>query len=623
MGKGQQRRAAAGGLSLAAIARIDEEKKMNAELRQALIEKDIEYEAKYTELKQRHKQSIESLLQSNESQRQKIKDYEDYKKSVSKFLPEYNEVLQKLENRHTILDEKFNKLKIVEQKNKLQAKKKDIELAKCKKELTTALANLQEQMHINDKKQKKIDKQEQLIGEMPETIKCRKLENTQKQCEEELKQTQMLQTDLEERSKSYAKLESIKMNLKRSQKNLQYHKEMSDEIEKRNDEMTTELEKKKDKLEKKFEQKEKEVVQKLKQKEKEVIQKLEQKEKEVTQELEQKEKEKDKIIEEITEEIDIFTEGKDDAIKSFRIKKGDLKYYYYVIDEHDENKQYFYEERYSETIKKVEDGKIDSLNIPYPNLNRNYLICLNAQGILVQINRDTGKERHILTKLVDIEQIKQQFPKIWNPPYDKINYIGIGTETHEYQKVLMFFKAGWNISHYPLPTEVKLIRVQQPWAWGKYKSAFSNYQQSNNIKPRHNWDPSLSHIDGEYLCWHGTTSDAYMSICEKGIKLYFSGSAGGAMFGLGSYGANQSSKSEQYSRRRPDSAGWKYMLLCGFNMGKTYKTTRTHENERKPPENYDSIYAEGGVARNKQQVHDEFIVFDSDQVVVYYILKYR
>lgn len=610
MGKGQRTRAAAGALTPAAIALIDAEKQISAVLRQELIEEKQSNADKIKDLKKRHEQSLVSHIESIESYKIKVQRYVDGEIWLYKKLHQVEKELKKFTDNSAILTKELNELKIVEQKSKMQAEKKDIELAKYEKELIKLRTDVLDQIQENEKKQKKIDKQRQTIDEMPEKIQFHQMEVKKKQYEEETEKTQKIRSKLEEQSRCYAKAEAMRMDLKRLAREKKYHQEMYDELEQRNEDFTVKVKKKKDKMTKELEKNKDKITKEL-----EILVKdKERKKEELTEELEKKK-------EELTEEIDVFVGGKESAIESFRIKKGELKYYYYVRGDHDV--KLFYDASYIDNINDVKNHKNDCFEIPSTSgLMFNYKICLDCDDYLVQQNTETGKTRLILSELVDIEQTKQ-FPKTWSPQYDRINYINIGTASYEYQKVLQFFKAGWNTRHYTLPTKIELQRVEQPWVWGKYKSSFPNYEQSNDIVPRHKWDITLSHMSGEFLCWHGTTPESHKSLCEKGVKIYYSGSAGGSLYGQGFYGAIQSSKSHQYSRNSCDAKGWNYMLLCGFNMGRAHKTETRHDNEKKPPDNYDSIYAEGGVANSGDQVHDEYIVFDSDQVVVYYILKYK
>jgi hypothetical protein len=71
------------------------------------------------------------------------------------------------------------------------------------------------------------------------------------------------------------------------------------------------------------------------------------------------------------------------------------------------------------------------------------------------------------------------------------------------------------------------------------------------------------------------------------------------------------------------------MMLCRVAMGAPFLTDRTHSGERRPPLNeqtpgapFDSIFAERGVANGAAQVHNEYVVFTSDQAYPEYLVYY-
>ncbi len=77
----------------------------------------------------------------------------------------------------------------------------------------------------------------------------------------------------------------------------------------------------------------------------------------------------------------------------------------------------------------------------------------------------------------------------------------------------------------------------------------------------------------------------------------------------------------------------KAMLICknGFDPAAATSyclygvgcTAKSHKNERRPPENYDSIFARHEIANDRQQHHNEYVVFDRRQVYPEYIVRYK
>lgn len=96
----------------------------------------------------------------------------------------------------------------------------------------------------------------------------------------------------------------------------------------------------------------------------------------------------------------------------------------------------------------------------------------------------------------------------------------------------------------------------------------------------------------------------------------------GGLYGAGSYFAVQGCKSHQYSQAYKDSQHH-VIMLCRVVMGWPYCTNRSHNNERRPPDNpstpgrpHDSIFAKTGAVQHSGglQAHHEYIVFSSSQV---------
>lgn len=317
------------------------------------------------------------------------------------------------------------------------------------------------------------------------------------------------------------------------------------------------------------------------------------------------------------EELGAIQKGTEEAIEEYRIKNGEFKVLYYTLD--DSEQAIFYDDDIHEEIKKVELGEADFYETP--KIGRWVYKIIQVSGVLIQMNTNTKKTRSINRKIINLSELTM--PNIWTQQSEKINLLEINDKSDEFRNIQKFFMSGWyqqGDTGYRSLTEFQITRIENRSVWGKYKIA--EYEHTNPIRQRHNWHHSLCHKENEYLCWHGTekikATNGENGIAEVGAKIYYSGTGSGCMYGQGFYGANQSKKSDQYSGH-----GWSTMLLCGFNMGKTYHTMTHHQDSRRPPTNYDSIYAAGRVANSGHQIHDEFIVFDSDQVYPYYIVEYR
>ncbi len=139
-------------------------------------------------------------------------------------------------------------------------------------------------------------------------------------------------------------------------------------------------------------------------------------------------------------------------------------------------------------------------------------------------------------------------------------------------------------------------------------------------------DPSIN----EFMLWHGTAHETAAILAQTGFDERMANLKG--LYGGGSYFADAMCKSSQYARQ-PNAQGEYCMLYCRVAMGASFCTGATHENERRPPLNpgdprgagatFDSIFAESGVARQKQQLHNEFVCFRDYQIYPEFIVKFK
>jgi hypothetical protein len=100
------------------------------------------------------------------------------------------------------------------------------------------------------------------------------------------------------------------------------------------------------------------------------------------------------------------------------------------------------------------------------------------------------------------------------------------------------------------------------------------------------------------------------------------------LYGAGSYFADALCKANQYAV--PNGDGERCVFYCRVTVGAPYRTNTTHLNLRRPEENpatpgkpYDSIFAETGVAQAGGQVHNEYVIFNGNQVLPEYIIWYK
>ena len=123
----------------------------------------------------------------------------------------------------------------------------------------------------------------------------------------------------------------------------------------------------------------------------------------------------------------------------------------------------------------------------------------------------------------------------------------------------------------------------------------------------------------ERFLFHGAPADKIEKICTGGLDHRRAGTHMGDLFGMGTYLAEDSSKSDIYAK--PDAHGIKCILVCRACLGNTGYTNQPMRGIMKPPDGYDSITAlrqdEGGCVD-----HREYIVYDRAQAVPEYRIYY-
>ena len=124
----------------------------------------------------------------------------------------------------------------------------------------------------------------------------------------------------------------------------------------------------------------------------------------------------------------------------------------------------------------------------------------------------------------------------------------------------------------------------------------------------------------ERFLFHGAPYDKIDAICEGGLDHRRAGTHMGDLFGMGTYLAEDSSKSDIYAK--PDTGGCvKCMLVCRACLGETYYTRRQLSGISMPPDGYDSITAlrqdEGGCVD-----HREYVLYERGQALPEYRIYY-
>jgi len=131
-------------------------------------------------------------------------------------------------------------------------------------------------------------------------------------------------------------------------------------------------------------------------------------------------------------------------------------------------------------------------------------------------------------------------------------------------------------------------------------------------------DPSV------HECWvyHGTTHAAITGIARRGFRMDLAGSRRGTLYGKGIYGAECSSKADEYSEETSD--GRCVMLLCRAALGRILIDKSVHPNGtalmQQCKSNHDSVC---GDRRSAVGTYREFVFYDEALLYPAYIIEYR
>ncbi len=136
----------------------------------------------------------------------------------------------------------------------------------------------------------------------------------------------------------------------------------------------------------------------------------------------------------------------------------------------------------------------------------------------------------------------------------------------------------------------------------------------------------MSEDINEFYLFHGTSSEMAEVICKHGFDERMAQLTG--LYGDGSYFAINLQEPPVFLSER------EHFKLCDARLSLCNGITLlhfhvTHKFERRPPDNgttpgkpFDSIFAQHAIGRAGQQHHNEYVVFDLNQVYPEYIVRY-
>lgn len=127
----------------------------------------------------------------------------------------------------------------------------------------------------------------------------------------------------------------------------------------------------------------------------------------------------------------------------------------------------------------------------------------------------------------------------------------------------------------------------------------------------------------EWLMFHGTDAGAAESICSSGFAMDLAGSNTGSLYGKGMYCAESITKADEYARSDADDVCC--TLVCRFAGGLVLSNSEDTPDSAKLQKD---MRAQGchtilGDRTKVKNTYREFVLFDTDQMYVEYILFYR
>jgi len=137
--------------------------------------------------------------------------------------------------------------------------------------------------------------------------------------------------------------------------------------------------------------------------------------------------------------------------------------------------------------------------------------------------------------------------------------------------------------------------------------------------------PLLGQQLNEHLLFHGARSEAIVDIIRSGFDAQRGGERDGRryapLFGIGTYFADLSSKSDAYATE--DHEGVRTLILARVLLGNTYVAREPMRDLPRAPDDHQSICGvrqcgEGGVLD-----HREYVIFKDPQALPLFAVRYR
>jgi len=258
------------------------------------------------------------------------------------------------------------------------------------------------------------------------------------------------------------------------------------------------------------------------------------------------------------------------------------------------------------------------------------------------------KGLHVIPQTSD--QIEIPYPPYWDSQdVNALEMVQLGSRANaEFQQLLdQTYRTAFTKDrqkHNPTNPKVpkgyevqKVFRNENGHAWQEYACRLADVQHRDepiakieDVKTTVAWKSiggdkadRLLHECNEWYLFHGTNPDAAASICKNDFKVSRAGSSTGTLYGKGLYFAESITKADEYAK--PNSSGNFAVLLCRVMGGHVRYTDEVTPDPEELVYSciegpYDSVLGDREKTRG---TYREFVLFDSEDVYVEYVIEYK
>ncbi|XP_053568061.1 protein mono-ADP-ribosyltransferase PARP14 [Bombina bombina] len=235
--------------------------------------------------------------------------------------------------------------------------------------------------------------------------------------------------------------------------------------------------------------------------------------------------------------------------------------------------------RYQEGGNSIAFNIMTNLELEKAKNENRQSLTIDIKGVKYTVNMELKSAIDSMGNQVNIERIPKHeqpidLPKHWDSmDNDQLKLVLLHPGTSEHSEVKQHFELSYKV---PI---IKIERVQNKTLW-------LNYQ----IK-KESMDTKNGNTNNEKKLFHGTTLDSVKNVNHNGFNRGFAG-ANAALYGNGTYFANEASYSSSYSKA--DSNGYKYMYLARVLTGLSCKGEKgmpapPPKNASDPTDLFDSV----------------------------------